>query len=243
MKTPMSFKGKTVLVTGGTRGLGAAMRDTFAGLGARVIYTGTALCGKSKAGIVYWHLDLADERSTAAFISRMRALKQLDGLVNNAGINILGSIDRIQKDDWDKVLQVNLTGAMLLMKEAALLMKKNKSGGRILNVSSIFGLTSRQQRNAYSATKAGLIGLTRAAALDMAPHGILINAICPGFVLTDLTKRMLSVRERARLVGTIPMGRFGKEAEIAWAAVFLCSSLNTYMTGQTMVVDGGVNIQ
>ncbi len=243
MDTLISFKGKTVLLTGGTRGLGAAMRDAFAGLGARVIYTGTAVGAKPKAGTVYWPLDLADAQSTSSFISRMRALKRLDVLVNNAGTNILGSIDRIQKDDWDKVLRVNLTGAMLLMKEAAVLMKKNKAGGRILNVSSIFGLISRERRNAYSASKAGLLGLTRAAALDLAGHGVLVNAVCPGFVLTDLTKRMLSGREQAQLVGRIPMGRFGREEEIAAAAVFLCSSLNTYMTGQTMVVDGGTSIQ
>ena len=243
MNIQMSFKGKTVLVSGGTRGLGAAMVDAFAGAGAEVICTGTAARVRPRKGVVYWPLDLSDDKSTADCIRRMRGLKRLDILVNNAGTNIIEPIDRMDKDHWDCVLQVNLTGAMLLMKEAAVLMKKNKKGGRILNVSSIFGLISREKRNAYSASKAALIGLTRAAALDLAADGVLVNAICPGFVLTDLTKRMLSVKERTVLVNSIPMGRFGKEEEIAATAVFLCSPLNTYLTGQTVIIDGGVSIQ
>ncbi len=242
MRAPrLDFKDKVVLVTGGTRGLGAAMVQQFSAAGAKVIYTGTK-AQKAMPKTQCWPLDLSDGHSIEAFIDRLRTLKRLDVLVNNAGTNIIESIDRINKTDWDHVLQVNLTGAMLLMKEAALLMKKNK-GGRILNVASIFGLISREKRNAYSASKAGLIGLTRAAALDLASEGILVNAICPGFVLTDLTKRMLSVKERAELIGRIPMGRFGKEEEIAHTAVFLCSPLNTYLTGQAIVIDGGVSIQ
>ena len=236
----LSFKRKTVLVTGGTRGLGRAMAEQFKAAGARVIYTGTQQDPKPIAGCVFWPLDLSGEKSMEDFLGRLRALKSLDVLVNNAGTNIIAPIDRIDKKDWDQVLQINLTGAMLLMKEAAGLMKKNKKGGRILNVSSIFGLVSREKRNAYSASKAGLIGLTRAAALDLGPDGILVNAICPGFVLTDLTRRMLSVHEREGLAGRVPLKRFGREEEIASTALFLCSSWNTYITGQAVVVDGGV---
>jgi 3-oxoacyl-[acyl-carrier protein] reductase len=108
-----------------------------------------------------------------------------------------------------------------------------------VNVSSIFGLVSRSKRDSYSASKAGLIGLTRAAALDLAPYGILVNALCPGFTLTDLTRSILSKDEMKRLSSEIPLGRFAREEEIAASAVFLCSDLNTYITGQAIAVDGG----
>lgn len=238
------MRGKVALVTGATRGIGKAIAEALIERGATVIGTGTGKAtAAAKLRFIFWPLDLADEQSKKAFFERMRNLKQLDILVNNAGINVIAPIDRIDQGDWDKVVQVNLTGAMLLMKTAAALMKKNKTGGRILNVSSIFGIIAREKRNAYAATKAGLIGLTRASALDLAPHKILVNAICPGFVLTDLTKSILSVKERKALLERIPMGRFGLEEEIARTAAFLCSLENTYLTGQAIVIDGGYSIQ
>jgi 3-oxoacyl-[acyl-carrier protein] reductase len=240
----LNFKGKVVLVTGATRGLGYAMAIAFRKAGAsRVICTGTAAHGKLPKGLEYWPLDLSSSSSIAIFIGRLQALKGLDVLVNNAGINKIEPIDQLNIDDWNKIIQVNLTGAMIVMKEAAKLMKKKRIHGRILNISSIYGLISRAQRNSYSASKAGLIGLTHASALDLAPHGILVNALCPGFVLTDLTKSILSKADIANIKGQIPMGRFGTEEDIANTALFLCSDLNTYITGQTLVADGGVSIQ
>ena len=239
----LDFKGKVILITGGTRGLGFAMARMFHQAGGRVICTGRARNGHLAKEFEYWPLDLSEEKSLADFIKRLKVLKCLDVLVNNAGINVVEPIDHVTRADWDKILQVNLTGAMVLMREAAGLMKRRHIKGRILNISSIFGIISRAKRNAYSASKAGLIGLTRAGALDLAADGILVNALCPGFVLTDLTKSILSKSDIAGLKKQIPMGRFGTEEEIARAALFLCSGLNTYITGQTLVADGGVSIQ
>ena len=123
------------------------------------------------------------------------------------------------------------------------IMKKNNKGGKILNISSIFGIVSREMRNAYSSTKAGLIGLTRASSLDLAPDNILVNALCPGFTKTDMTASILSSSDMETLCEKIPMGRFAEEIEIAKAALFLCSDMNTYMTGQTLIADGGFVIQ
>ncbi|MBI4308821.1 MAG: SDR family oxidoreductase [Candidatus Omnitrophica bacterium] len=241
---PLNFKGKVALVTGGARGIGRAIVKRLHYCGAKVIYTGTST-GKTHAvkGCMYWPLDLSKEQSVAEFTGRMRTLKRLDILVNNAGINIIEAIDQVEKSHWDRVLQVNLTGAMLLMKEAAILMKKNKRGGKILNISSIFGIVSRAKRNAYSASKAGLIGLTRAAALDLATDGILVNALCPGFVKTDLTASILSEQEMRLLSAKVPLGRFAQEEEVATAALFACSDFNLYMTGQAIVVDGGYTLR
>ncbi len=241
-QTVFNFKGQTALVTGGTKGIGRAIAGQLAKGGAKVIITGQSAVFKAPVGYVYWPLDLSDSHSVEVFLQKVARLQRLDILVNNAGTNIVEPIDEITLEHWTKVLNVNLTGAMLVAQQAAVLMKKRKSG-RILNISSIFGLISRARRNAYSASKAGLIGLTRASALDLAGHGIMVNALCPGFVLTDLTKRILSAAEQAQLKAQIPVGRFGREEEIAQAAAFLCSSSNTYITGQAIVIDGGVSIQ
>lgn len=137
---------------------------------------------------------------------------------------------------------MNLTGAARLLKVVSARMMARGKGGKVLNVSSIFGVVSRARRNSYSASKAGLIGLTRASALDLAPHGILVNAICPGFTKTDLTMSVLASQDIKQLVAQIPAGRMATEDEIARTAVFLCSPLNTYMTGQVVVIDGGFTI-
>lgn len=238
------LKGQTALVTGGTRGIGRAVARLLAEGGAKVIYTGRGPSGPWKARHVsYARLDLGDPDDIERMCGMMRQWPRLDILVNNAGMNVIAPINAIQDNDWDKILQVNLTGAMRLMREAARLMIRRRQGGRIVNMSSMYGVISRSQRGSYSASKAGLIGLTRAAALDLAGHGILVNALCPGFVTTDLTKSILSKAERRRLARVVPLGRFAKEEEIARATVFLCSRANSYMTGQAVIVDGGMTAQ
>ena len=164
-------------------------------------------------------------------------------MINNAGINIIESIDEVKYENWEKILAVNLTGPMHLTKAVAKTMKKNKHGGKILNISSIFGVVSKAKRNSYSASKSGLMGLTRASSLDLAPYNILVNTLCPGFTSTELTKSILSSKEMKDLSLQVPLGRFADASEIAKIAVFLCSDLNTYLTGQTIVVDGGVTTQ
>lgn len=240
----INFSAKTALVTGGTRGIGRAMVRLLLSAGCKVIYTGTGNRDRSVIrGATYWQLDFNQPASVNSFLVRMRGLSRLDILINNAGINIIEPIDRLNRENWDKIIRVNLTGAMLLMREASRMMKKRRIPGRVLNISSIFGVISKSRRNSYSASKSGLIGLTRAAALDLARDKILVNALCPGFVLTDLTRSVLSTKEIRDLSFEIPLGRFAEEEEIARVALFLCSDSNTFMTGQALVADGGFSIR
>ena len=240
----IDFSKKTAIVTGGTRGIGKSIVSLLLESGCYVIYTGTKKQPTSsiKDG-QYEQLDLSDEKSIDRFVKKtIDKTSRIDILVNNAGINIVEPIDEIQDENWEKVLAVNLTGSMRLIRAVARVMK-NGHGGRILNVSSIFGIVSKAKRNSYSASKAGIIGLTRASSLDLAPYNILVNALCPGFTSTELTKSILSSKEINDLSSQIPLGRFADAQEIAKIAVFLCSNLNTYLTGQTIVVDGGITVK
>jgi len=237
----IDLSGKTAIVTGGTRGLGGSIANILIESGCYVIYTGTKDHPNPhvKNGH-YEQLDLSDEKSTNRFIKNViDKTPNIDILINNAGINIIESIDKIKDENWEKVLTVNLTGPMRMMREVSKKMKKNKNGGKILNISSIFGVVSKAKRNSYSASKSGVIGLTCASSLDLAPYNILVNALCPGFTSTELTMSILSKEEIKNLSKQIPMGRFAEVEEIAKVAVFLCSDLNSYITGQTLVVDGG----
>jgi len=237
----IDFTGKTALVTGGTRGIGKSIVTMLIDAGCNVIYTGT----QKKPEITientsYKQLDLSNKKSIDQFIKNvLNTTKKIDVLVNNAGINIIESIDELNEENWQKVLDVNLTGPMILTKEVSKKMKKNNEGGKILNISSIFGCVSKAKRNSYSASKFGLIGLTRSSSLDLAQYNILVNAICPGFTSTEMTMSILSKEEIKKLSKQIPIGRFAEVEEIARVAVFLCSDLNSYITGQTLVVDGG----
>ncbi|MDD3296586.1 MAG: SDR family NAD(P)-dependent oxidoreductase [Candidatus Omnitrophica bacterium] len=235
----INLSGKTALISGGTRGIGKAMVDLFASSGCKVIYTGTKNEEKNLSkDKIFMQLDLAQDKSVKDFFSRLSTLERIDILVNNAGINIIEPISEIENENWQKVLKVNLTGPMLLTREISKKMKRS-GGGKILNISSIFGIMSRQKRNSYSASKAGLIGLTKSSALDLAPYNIVVNALCPGFTLTELTTSILSKEEIEALKKEIPLGRFASVEEIARVALFLCSDLNSYMTGQVVIADGG----
>lgn len=238
----IDFTGKTAIVTGGSRGIGSGIVSLLCDCGCEVIYTGT---GRPPAvsvnGARYEQLDLSYPDSIGRFVAQViGALPRIDVLINNAGVNAVQSIDVLDIADWERIVAVNLTGAMRLTRETAKLMKEQPEGGKILNISSIFGIVSREKRSSYSASKTGLIGLTLASALDLAEYGILVNALCPGFTETELTFEILSPDERESLSSTVPLRRFAEVSEIAKVAVFLVSDLNGYMTGQTVIVDGGV---
>jgi 3-oxoacyl-[acyl-carrier protein] reductase len=241
----IDLKGKKAIVTGGTRGIGKSIVSKMIDSGCKVIYTGTNEKPKSTIkNTIYKQLDLSDKKSINQFINDViKESDKIDILVNNAGINIIESIDKINFDNWQKILSINLTSPMCLMREISKIMRKYRIRGKILNISSIFGYVSKSKRSSYSASKFGLIGLTKSASLDLAPYNVLVNALCPGFTLTELTKSILSDNDINRLKSQIPLGRFAKVEEIANVALFLCSDLNTYITGQTIIVDGGFTSQ
>lgn len=215
---------RTALVTGASRGIGAAIAARLQDEGLRI------LSPPSKV------LDLSSTVSIDTYLSQLT--DPIDILVNNAGINRLGSIDEISGKDFEEVIQVNLLGHFRLTQGLVKGMKA-RGYGRIVNISSIWSLVSRERRVTYSAAKAGLNGLTRALALELAPYHIMVNAVAPGYINTELTKKNNAPEALERIVGEIPVGRLGEPAEIAECVAFLCSPKNSYMTGQVIVVDGG----
>lgn len=241
----MDFSNKVSLVTGGTRGIGKSIVASLLNQGSRVIFTGTKEKGNVQVpkGSHYFPLNFNDDKSIYDFLNTINSdFKRIDVLVNNAGINIISEIDQIDVADLRSVLNVNLIGPALITSSIAKKMKVNQYG-RIINISSIYGLGSRSGRVSYSSSKFGLIGQTKAVALDLAKSGILVNSICPGFVETDLTEKILGKSGMEKLKAKIPLGRLATPDDISSSVLFLSSDLNTYITGQTLVVDGGYLIE
>ena len=243
----INFQNKTVVVTGGTRGIGAAMVEAFLETGAKVYATGTnrealkelneSARSKSKK-VEYLYLDFSLSDSVNKCLATLSKLERVDVLVNNAGVNKIDTIDEITDDAWDWINAVNLRGPFLVIRALASKMKSQKFG-RIINISSIFGVVSKEKRAAYSTTKWGLLGFTKAVALDLAPYNILVNAVSPGFVDTELTRQILGDEGIKELVEKIPQQRLADCKEIAKTVLFLASGHNTYITGQNIIVDGG----
>lgn len=246
-----NFKDKTVLVTGATRGIGAAIAEDLRICGANLILTGTdkkqidhlnKTCKSARMNnIDYVQVDFSDEKSTENFLSFIRNLKRLDVCINNAGANIIKPINTNTAIDFDKLNKINLKTPYFISAEAYTLMEK-KGYGRIVNISSIWSIKSKSYRSLYSTTKAGLVGMTKAMAIEMADKGVLVNAVSPGFTLTELTKKSLSQKEMDSLSNDIPLKRFATTEEISKLVMFLSSELNTYITGQNIVIDGGFTI-
>jgi 3-oxoacyl-[acyl-carrier protein] reductase len=233
----IDFNGRTALVTGGTRGLGYAIADLLRALGARVMVTGTSPGGSGPTGCAYVACDFTDGDATAEFAAAQARLGY-DVLVNNAAVNKVGATGDYDPADFARLHQVNVTAPFLLCRALAPGMAE-RGFGRIVNITSIFGVVSRVGRAAYSTTKFGLLGLSRALALEYGPRGVLVNGLAPGFVDTDLTRRVLGLAGIAEVEAQIPVGRLAKPDDIARACAFLASPANTYVTGQNIVVDGG----
>ena len=244
----IDFQGQTVLVTGATRGMGKQFADDFARLGANMILTGTdkdkieTLNREAKqdkhASRKYYAVDFANAESTKTFIEAIEAFQKIDVCINNAGINRINYIDETLIEDWKEILAVNLEAPFMITRAVSKLMKKNHYG-RIVNITSIFGVISKAKRSIYTTTKFGLHGLTVTSAIELAPYNVMVNAVSPGFVLTELTKNILSEEEMKNLALQVPIGRFAEADEISRVVLFLASPLNTYLTGQNVVVDGG----
>ncbi len=213
------------LVTGGSRGIGATIAQALIAQGVEVIAPARS------------ELDLTLPESITRFIQANQS-RRIDILVNNAGINIINELGQIRAEDWQAMLQVNLTAPMELARGFVPGMKAQK-WGRIVNLSSVFSTVTKEKRAAYSATKSGLNGLTRTLAVELGPEGILVNAVGPGYVNTELTSQNNSPSALAEITQTIPLKRMAEPSEIAEFVAFLCSEKNTYLTGQTLLIDGG----
>ena len=238
------FSDKTIIITGATRGIGKQIAEDLFSLGARLILTGTKeedikkLNSLKKPNIKYYYLDNLKNNSVESFLEAISKLNKIDGLVNNAGINILNPVQDVVLSDWDDMMLVNLTTPFRLIKAVSKKMIYNNYG-RILNIASIFSIVSKENRVAYSSTKFGVNGLTVGSSNDLSKFNILCNSLSPGFVNTDLTKKNLSEKEIKKLISKIPVKRFAETSDISKIAVFLLSDLNQYLTGQNIVVDGG----
>ncbi len=244
----IDFRGQTVLVTGATRGMGKQFADDFAKLGANLILTGTDKNKIEKLNLEakrdgqvsrkYYAVDFTNAESTKAFVEAIEIYPKIDVCINNAGINRINFIDETLLEDWKDILSVNLEAPFIITRAVSQLMKKNRYG-RIINIASIWGVISKAKRSIYTTTKYGLRGFTVTSAIELAPYNILVNSVSPGFVLTELTKSILSEEEMKDLASQVPIGRFAEPEEISRVVLFLASSLNTYLTGQNVVVDGG----
>ncbi|AXX16222.1 MULTISPECIES: SDR family NAD(P)-dependent oxidoreductase [Leptospira] len=235
------FKNKTIIVTGGTRGIGKQIASDFLELGGNVIVTGTSseLSENLKhPNLNYQSVDFQSKESLNDFIKYIESIEKIEVCVNNAGINRINFLENTLDRDWDDMQSVNVRAPFFITRAVSKRMKENKYG-RIVNIASIFGSVSREKRSIYTMTKYAIRGLTVSASNELAKYNILINTVSPGFVITDLTKRNLSELEIKHLEEQIPMRRLAKPEEIAKVVLFLSSDYNTYITGQNIIVDGG----
>ena len=244
------LKGEIALVTGASRGIGKSIADEFAKAGATVIGTATSKEGAENISNRLSGVDLdghgivLDVANPEQISEKIRDLKESGSmpsiLVNNAGISLENLLMRIKEDEWEKMIAINLSSAFYLSKAVIGSMIKNKHG-RIINIGSVQGSTGAPGHSHYSAAKAGLIGLTKSLAQEVGSRNITVNTISPGYISTDMTKDIDDEINQV-LLEQIPLKRFGKPIDIAKTALYLASSLGSYITGETINVNGGMNM-
>ncbi len=243
--TPDVLAGEVALVTGASRGIGAAIAATLAAAGANVIGTATSqggadgissALGSSGRGAV---LNVADDESVQALIKDIQAKEGAPTiLVNNAGITRDNLLLRMKPEEWDDVVSTNLTGTFRVCKLCLRGMMKAKKG-RIINIASVVGITGNAGQANYAAAKAGLIGFSKSLALEIGSRNITVNVVAPGFIDTDMT-RVLSEDQKAAMLSDIPLSRLGSGEDIANAVLYLASAAGSYVTGETLHVNGGM---
>ena len=242
------LNGQVALVTGGSRGIGLAIARELASAGARVAVvardgaraeaSAAELPGQGHRG---YACDVADPEACNALVKQVEAdFGTLDILVNNAGVTRDNVLMRIKDEDWDAVLDTNLRGAFNLMRAASRGMMKRRAG-RIVNISSVVGVTGNAGQANYAASKAGLIGMTKSVAKELAGRGVLVNAVAPGYIETDMTAE-LAEGAREAMLGATALGRIGSPEDVARGVLYLASDLAAYVTGHVLVIDGGVRL-
>ncbi len=244
----INFKDQTVLVTGATRGIGKAIADDLYQAGAHVLLTGTnpdtiqrlnrELNEKNIPRKEYLQVDFSDNASLRQFLQRLETYPQIHACINNAGINRIAMLDETKEEDYDQILQVNLKSTFMICRQLGTRMKA-ANYGRIVNIASIWSVVTRPGRSIYTVSKFGMDGLTRTAAVELAPYNVLVNTVSPGFTMTELTAATNTPQQIEEITKMIPARRMAQPHEIAKTVLFLASDLNTYMTGQNLAVDGG----
>ncbi|MDX9858484.1 MAG: 3-oxoacyl-[acyl-carrier-protein] reductase [candidate division Zixibacteria bacterium] len=243
----MDFTGKTVVVTGSGRGIGRTIAERFAALGGTVVISDldegvvqdvASQIGRGAIGIAA-NVTNSDDVTRLMDTTRDRC-GSVDVVVNNAGITRDTLMIRMDEKDWDMVLDINLKGAFLVTKAASRIMMKQRRG-RIINISSVVGIIGNAGQANYSASKAGLIGLTKSAAKELASRGVTVNAVAPGYIETDMTKN-LPEAAREEFMRNIALNRPGSPDDVASAVLFFASDEAAYITGQVLAVDGGLTM-
>lgn len=241
----INLSGKTALVTGSTRGIGNAIAEMLSKCGAKVAVVGRDLARAEAAAAAIgpnchgFECDVSDTAAVAKLVADVEgAFGAIDILVNNAGITRDNLVMRLKDEDWDAVQHANLRGAFAAIRAVSRGMMKRRSG-RIINVASVVGITGNKGQANYAASKAGLIALTKSVAKELGSRNILVNAVAPGLIETEMTAAMTQ-DARDSMSGMIPLERLGAAEDVAGVVAFLASDLASYITGQTIVVDGGM---
>jgi NAD(P)-dependent dehydrogenase (short-subunit alcohol dehydrogenase family) len=229
--------GRRVLITGGTRGIGYAVANTFLEQEAEVHVTGTKKDGKGPHGSIFHSCDFSNNESLEKLCSSLKE-SGINILINNAGINKIEAFSDINPEDFQNIMQVNLYSAFRLT-QAVLPRMLSKKWGRVVNITSIFSIVSKEFRAPYSASKFGMDGMTASLAAEVSKSGVLVNSVAPGFIDTELTRKVLGDKGMQEMASKVPIRRMGTPEEVARLILWLASEENTFVSGQNIAIDGG----